>query len=278
MPLATAGKALAGIDPKSEDRPGDHRSWLDASSCNVFNRGYAMPEPIVSPEFLPRLAQGGPFSDAERQAVYRAIYSRRDVRGQFEPDAVADAVLSRILDAAHHAPSVGFMQPWNFLVVRDAEKKRQVADIFARANTEAAAMFPEDRQDQYRALKLEGITSAPLNICVTCDRTRGGPVVLGATHMPDMDLFSTVCAVQNLWLAARAEGLGVGWVSILKEAEVKAVLGIPDTVRIVAYLCVGKVENFFATPELEQKGWQARLPLEDLVFDDCWGARHSKPG
>lgn len=237
-----------------------------------LNMGNAMPEAIDLPEFQPRLTTGEPFSDAEREAVYRAIYSRRDVRGQFRPDAVADDMLLRILNAAHHAPSVGFMQPWNFLVIRDAEKKRQVAGIFARANVEAASMFPKDRQDAYRALKLEGITSAPVNICVTCDRTRGGPVVLGATHMPDMDLFSTVCAVQNLLLAARAEGLGVGWVSILKEAEVKAVLGIPDPVRLIAYLCVGKVESFFETPELEQRGWRTRTPIADLVFEDHWGS------
>lgn len=232
-----------------------------------------MPDAIDLPEFQPHLTAGGPFSDAERRAVYRAIYSRRDVRGQFRPDPVADDVLLRILDAAHHAPSVGFLQPWNFLVVRDAAKRSRVAEIFARANGEAAAMFPKDRQDAYRALKLEGITSAPANICVTCDPTRGGPVVLGATHMPDRELFSTVCAVQNLWLAARAEGLGVGWVSILKEAEVKAVLGIPDPIRIVAYLCVGKVESFFATPELEQRGWRARTPISHLVFEDRWGAK-----
>ena len=152
------------------------------------------------------------FTAEARAAIYQAIFSRRDVRGQFLPQAVPDDVLSRIITAAHYAPSVGFMQPWNFLVIRDAEKKRQVAGIFARANVEAASMFPKDRQDAYRGLKLKGITSAPVNICVTCDRTRGGPVVLGATHMPDMDLFSTVCAVQNLLLAARAEGLGVGWV------------------------------------------------------------------
>lgn len=232
-----------------------------------------MPDAIDSPEFQPRLTSSEPFSDAEREAVYRAIYSRRDVRGQFLPDVVADEVLLRILDAAHHAPSVGFMQPWNFVVVRDAEQKGRIAEIFAGANAEAASMFPKDRQDLYRALKLEGITSAPINICVTCDRTRGGPVVLGATHMSDMDLFSTVCAVQNLWLAARAEGLGVGWVSILREAEVKAVLGIPDPIRLVAYLCVGKVKTFFATPELEQRGWRTRIPLQDLVFENTWGAK-----
>lgn len=219
----------------------------------------------------PELLTGQPFAQSERDAVYRAIFGRRDVRGQFLPDAIDADVLRRILQAAHHAPSVGFLQPWNFLVVRDADKKRQVAEIFGRANAEAEQMFPNARRELYRSLKLEGIRSAPVNICVTCDRTRGGPVVLGATHMPDMDVFSTVCAVQNLWLAARAEGVGVGWVSILDEAEVKAVFGIPDHVKLVAYLCVGKVEGFFATPELEQKGWRARTPLSELVFADSWG-------
>lgn len=237
-----------------------------------------MPDATSLPDFQPELTSGEPFSEAERAAVYRAIFSRRDVRGQFRPEPIADDVLHRILDAAHHAPSVGFMQPWNFLVVQDAEIKRQVAEVFGRANIEAAAMFPADRQDSYRALKLEGITSAPLNICVTCDRTRGGPVVLGATHMPDMDLFSTVCAVQNLWLAARAEGLGVGWVSILKETEVKTILGIPDGIRLVAYLCVGRVESFFATPELEQKGWRKRVLLEELIFENCWGTKRARRG
>lgn len=230
-----------------------------------------MPNATDHVKFQSHRTSGHPFSDDERAAVYRVIYDRRDVRGEFLPDAIADDVLLRVLDAAHHAPSVGFMQPWNFLVVRDATKKRQVAEIFAEANAEAATMFPSDRRDAYRALKLEGITSAPINICVTCDRTQGGPVVLGATHMSDMDLFSTVCAIQNLWLAARAEGVGVGWVSILKEARVKSILGIPEPIKLVAYLCVGRVASFFKTPELEQKGWRSRTPLADLVFDNSWG-------
>lgn len=217
------------------------------------------------------LQSGAPFTANEREAVYRAIFTRRDVRGEFLPDTVPDDVLKRILTAAHHAPSVGFMQPWNFLVIRDKGVKDRIGDIFAEANEEAAAMFPSERQNHYRSLKLEGIRTAPLNICVTCDRQRGGPVVLGTTHMSDMDLFSTVCAVQNLWLAARAEGIGVGWVSILKEDEVKAVLNIPENVRIVAYLCVGKVEGLFSEPELQVRGWQRRMELDDLVYEDTWG-------
>lgn len=230
-----------------------------------------MPKPDTSPDLEPQFIPAGPFSLPEREAVYRAIFTRRDVRSQFLPDPIADDVLSRILMAAHHAPSVGFMQPWNFLVIRDPARKRQIADLFASANTEAATMFPEDRRALYRSLKLEGILSAPVNICVTCDRGRGGPVVLGATHMPDMDLFSTVCAVQNLWLAARAEGIGVGWVSILEEADVKTVLGIPEEVKLVAYLCVGWVDALHQSPELQRRGWRKRIPLTDLVFDECWG-------
>lgn len=163
------------------------------------------------------------------------------------------------------------MQPWNFVVVRDPARKRRIAEIFARANEEAAMMYPEERRALYLSLKLDGSTAAPVNICVTCDRNRTGPVVLGATHMADMDLFSSVCAVQNLWLAARAEGIGVGWVSILNETEVKSVLGIPDEIRLVAYLCLGKVSGLHASPELEQRGWRRRMAIADVVFDDRWG-------
>ena len=155
------------------------------------------------------------FSSAERDAVYKCIFNRRDVRGQFLPDPVPDQVLARILNAAHHAPSVGFMQPWDFIVVRDAAIMQRVRDSFQAANEEAAGMFEDEKQETYRRLKLEGIVEAPIGICITCDRSRTGPVVLGRTHQADMDLYSAVCAVQNLWLAARAEGIGVGWVSIV---------------------------------------------------------------
>ena len=210
------------------------------------------------------------FTPAERDALYKAIFSRRDVRGQFRPDPVPDEVLTRILLAAHHAPSVGFMQPWNFIVVTDPAVKSRIHADFARANEEAEAMFEGERRSLYSRLKLEGIREAPINLCITCDRERSGPVVLGRTHMPAMDLYSCVCAVQNLWLAARAEGLGVGWVSILHEDALRDALGIPERIVPVAYLCLGHVTHFEATPELETKGWRKRLPLEDLVFRDRW--------
>lgn len=219
---------------------------------------------------LDPLVRAGAFSCEERQAVYRAIETRRDVRDQFLPDPLPDDLVDRLLRAAHNAPSVGFMQPWNFLLVRGAATRRAVHGAFLKANAEAAAMFEGERQAQYRALKLEGILKAPLSICVTCDPTRGGSVVLGRTHNPRMDVYSTVCAVQNLWLAARAEGVGVGWVSIFHDSDIRSILGIPGHVEIVAWLCVGFVDRLYGEPELAVKGWRQRLPLEDLVFEERW--------
>lgn len=215
----------------------------------------------------------GPFEEAERAAVYRAIETRRDVRNEFLPDPVSDEVLARLLKAAHCAPSVGLSQPWSFILVRDPATKARVAEIFARRNAEAAEMFSGERAAEYRRLKLEGIETAPLNLCVTADRTRGGKVVLGRTHQSDVDLYSAVCAVQNFWLAARAEGIGVGWVSIFDPDDLRPVLGLPDHVEVVAYLCVGHVDRLHQRPELEARRWGARLPLEDLVHDERWGAR-----
>ena len=213
------------------------------------------------------------FTQEARDAIYHAIFSRRDVRGQFLPTPVPDEVLSRILTAAHHAPSVGFMQPWNFLVVRSQDTKRRVQGAFAKAHAEAAGMFEGDRRATYQKLKLEGIVESPVGICITCDRERTGPVVVGRTHMKTMDLYSSVCAVQNLWLAARAEGLGVGWVSIFHQADLQEALGIPKGITPIAYLCVGYVSHFHAKPELETAGWLPRLPIEDLVYFDQWGQR-----
>ncbi|WP_026283710.1 5,6-dimethylbenzimidazole synthase [Rhizobium sp. 2MFCol3.1] len=225
----------------------------------------------MRPDQSGSLARAGAFSASERDAVYRAIETRRDVRSEFLPDPVPDDVIGRLLAAAHHAPSVGFMQPWNFIVVRDQVVRTTVWEAFAKANAEAAEMFSGERQQAYRALKLEGIRTAPVGICVTCDPDRCGDVVLGRTHNRRMDSYSTVCAVQNLWLAARAEGVGVGWVSIFHETDLKRALGVPDRIEIVAWLCVGYVDQLYEEPELAVKGWRQRLPLEELVFTDRWG-------
>lgn len=202
--------------------------------------------------------------------VYEAIGSRRDVR-HFRTDPVPDEVLLRVLQAAHRAGSVGFMQPWNFLVVRSPETRRRVHEVFGRENARAAAHYDGERRELYDSLKLQGILDAPLNLAVTCDRGRGGPHVLGRNSVLDTDIYSTCCAVQNLWLAARAEGVGVGWVSILDPEAVKGVLGVPPGVLLVAYLCVGYPVAFDDRPELERVGWAKRLPLRDLVFEESWG-------
>ncbi|MBG1231490.1 5,6-dimethylbenzimidazole synthase [Aestuariivirga litoralis] len=212
------------------------------------------------------------FSAEERESVYKAIFTRRDVRSQFKAGKpVPDDVLKRLLTAAHHAPSVGFMQPWNFIVIKSVFQKTLMKMAFSRANDEAAALFPDERRALYSSLKLEGISAAPINLCITCDRSRGGPVVLGRTHNYDTDLYSTVCAVQNLWLAARAEGIGVGWVSIVRDAELRKILQLPDHVVPVAYLCIGYVDELYATPELELRGWRQRLDLDSLIFNESWG-------
>jgi 5,6-dimethylbenzimidazole synthase len=217
------------------------------------------------------LVRAQPFSIAEREAVYRAIKTRRDVRDQFLPGPLPEDLVKRLLQAAHSAPSVGFMQPWNFVLIRDPTVREAAWQAFSRANEEAAEMFEGERRARYRSLKLEGIRKAPLSICVTCDPDRAGSVVLGRTHNPRMDAYSTVCAVQNLWLAARAEGVGVGWVSIFHDADIRALLGIPERIEIVAWLCLGYVDELYREPELAVKGWRQRLPLEELVFHDHWG-------
>lgn len=211
------------------------------------------------------------FTEEARAAIYQTIFSRRDVRGQFLPKPVDDEVLSRIITAAHYAPSVGFMQPWDFLVVRSPEIKQKVHAAFSEAHAEAAEMFDGEQRATYKTLKLEGILESPVGICITCDRTRTGPVVVGRTHIKTMDLYSSVCAVQNLWLAARAEGLGVGWVSIFNQPALQEALGIPKEITPIAYLCVGYVSHFYAKPELESAGWLARQPIENVLHFEQWG-------
>ncbi len=209
-------------------------------------------------------------SESEREAFYKTVYSRRDVRREFLPKAIPEAVLSRILTAAHHAPSVGFMQPWDFIVIESDSTKAFVKQLFTEANQAAAEMLTGERKKQYKQLKLEGIQEAPLNICVTCDRSRTGDFVLGRTSNLDMDLYSTVCAIQNLWLAARAENIGMGWVSILDENKLKQHLNIPERIIPVAYLCLGYVSQFHEKPDLERTGWLARRQVDQHLHSEKW--------
>ena len=264
-PLAKAGKGSGRGEPKSEDRPEGMARAAWTAACVAHPKGTKMADTLTAP------GATDCYDTEERRALYRTILERRDVRSDFRPDPIAPDRLARVLLAAHHAPSVGFMQPWDFILLRDEARRRRVHALFSGANAEAAAMFAGARQESYRRMKLEGILEAPLNICVTCDRSRAGPVVLGRTHIRETDLYSTVCAVQNLWLAARAEGLGMGWVSILDNAALAGVLGLPEGVVPVAYLCIGHVRGFRRAPELEAAGWRSRQPLSAHVHAEGWG-------
>jgi 5,6-dimethylbenzimidazole synthase len=201
--------------------------------------------------------------------LYEAIYRRRDVR-RFRPDPIGDDVLCRILDAAHRAGSVGLMQPWNFTIVRSLDTRTKIHEICLKQNRLAAEHYSGERRSCYDSLQLAGILEAPLSIVVTCDRSRKGPNVLGRNTMPETDIYSTCCAIQNLWLAARAEGVGVGWVSILDAVDVKSLLEIPEQIVLVAWLCVGVPVQFEEQPMLETAGWETRLPLSDVLFLDRW--------
>ena len=206
--------------------------------------------------------------------------TRRSIRGATSGPGsrtgpVGDATLARILSAAHHAPSVGFSQPWDFVVVRSRAAREKIKASFD-AEREASApglAGDPDRRSRYLSLKLEGILDAPVNVCVTYDQSRFGPFVIGRTSIPETGVYSVCCAVQNLWLAARAEGLGVGWVSILSNDAVRSALGIPAEILPVAYLCIGHVREFADRPDLESAGWLPRLGLGQVVHSESWGRR-----
>lgn len=210
----------------------------------------------------------------ERSAVYRVLRERRDVRAGYLPQPLEEAVLQRLLSAAHQAPSVGFMQPWRFIVVRDNALRGAVHDIFRTANDSAAAIYAGERRALYSRLKLEGLLEAPQHLCVVCDRASQRGHGAGRQSMPQTSLYSVVCAIENLWLAARAEGVGVGWVSILDPDAIKQLFRIPPTVELVAYLCLGYVKEFASVPDLERVGWEGRADLSSVLrsnfFDDSY--------
>ena len=210
------------------------------------------------------------FEDAERDAIYRVIGARRDVRRGFLPEPLPQQLLDRLLAAAHNAPSVGLMQPSRFILIRSLEVRRKVHAIFQEANQKAVEGYEGARQEQYAGLKLEGILEAPQNLCIVCDPGSERGHGLGRQTMPETALYSTVCAIQNLWLAARAEGVGVGWVSILSPDALRSLLNIPAHVVPVAYLCLGYVDSFGSAPELERAGWEKRSSLASVVFHETY--------
>ena len=210
------------------------------------------------------------FSKQEKDGLYKAIFSRRDVRSHFTSKSIDEEILTRILKAAHHAPSVGFSQPWNFILIKDEDSKKKIKESFEREKELSSDMVKEPRKSKYLSFKLEGILDAPVNLCVTYDPSKFGPFVIGRTNIPDTGIYSVCCAVQNLWLAARTEGIGVGWVSILSNDVLKNVLNLPNHVTPIAYLCLGYVEKFAEKPDLEEAGWLPRLNLKDVVYYEKW--------
>jgi nicotinate-nucleotide--dimethylbenzimidazole phosphoribosyltransferase len=223
-----------------------------------------MADPILIPETV------FAFTDEARRAVYDAIALRRDVR-HFRPETeIEEGVLERVLAAAHLAPSVGFSQPWGFIVVRDRERRARIRASFLRCRAAEAARFPPGRREQYLAYRLEGILDAPVNLCVCVDLRSRGEAILGTTAQPEAVRASACCAVQNLWLAARVEGIGVGWVSIVEPAVLREEFSLPPGVEPIAYLCVGSPVAFRARPMLEEKGWSSRRSLEEVIHRERW--------
>lgn len=208
------------------------------------------------------------YDEQARAAVYRVIGERRDMR-HFRPDPVAPEVLRRLLEAAHHAPSVGYMQPWRFIRVTEPALRREIHAL-TLAEQEATAVACGARAEAVRRLKLEGILECGELLVATLTDGRER-YVLGRRTLPEMDLCSVACAIQNLWLAARAEGLGLGWVSIFDPAALGRLLGLPAGARPVAVLCLGHVDAFYPEPLLQTVGWDGRRALAEVVFENGWG-------
>ncbi|MFD4834954.1 nicotinate-nucleotide--dimethylbenzimidazole phosphoribosyltransferase [Streptomyces uncialis] len=241
------------------------------------------PEKADSPDDTPGAEQPSSrpaapaYDDAERDAVLRVMRERRDIRNGFRPDPIPHEVLLRVLEAAHTAPSVGHSQPWDFVVIRSAETRQAMHELAERQRDAYARSLPKGRAKQFKELKIEAILDTPVNIVVTADPTRGGRHTLGRHSQPRMAPYSSALAVENLWLAARAEGLGVGWVSFFDEREMVRALDLPEHLEVVAYLCVGYVDEFPVEPELAQSGWAKRRPLSWVVHEETYG-RRALPG
>jgi 5,6-dimethylbenzimidazole synthase len=209
----------------------------------------------------------------EKEGVYKAIFNRRDIR-HFRKDPIPEETLLRILNAAHHAPSVGYMQPWNFIIIRSDEKKQQIKKIVDKEIQSLGIHFEGERAKKFKTIKVEGILEAPVTLCITCDPTREGPHVIGRNSIPETDVYSVVCAIQNLWLAAYAEGLSAGWVSFYKKADLRQILGIPPHIEPVALISLGYPYHYPEKPLLEIIGWGDRYPLDNLIFSETWDEKY----
>ncbi|MCZ7413335.1 nicotinate-nucleotide--dimethylbenzimidazole phosphoribosyltransferase [Streptomyces sp. WMMC897] len=261
----------AGPAPEAEPAPapgeGTGPEGPDAA------QGEAVPEPAPEAVAVPQGPPAPGYPDAEREALHKVMRERRDIRNGFRSDPIPHEVLLRVLEAAHTAPSVGHSQPWDFVIIRSGETRRAMHELAVRQREAYAKSLPRARAKQFKELKIEAILDTPVNIVVTADPTRGGRHTLGRHTQPQMAPYSSALAVENLWLAARAEGLGVGWVSFFDEREMVTALGLPEHLEVVAYLCVGYVDAFPDEPELAQAGWSKRRPLSWVVHEESYGRR-----
>jgi 5,6-dimethylbenzimidazole synthase len=204
--------------------------------------------------------------------LYKVIFSRRDVRKKFIDKSIDDITIYNILKAAHHAPSVGFSQPWNFILIKNRDTRLKIKNSFLKERLKSIDYLKDnqEKQEKYLTLKLEGIMESDLNICVTYDHDRFGPFVIGRMTIEEAGIYIVCCAIQNLWLAARVEEIGVGWVSIIDNSDLRQILNLPNNIKPIAYLCLGYVDKFNEVPELEESKWLRRLDLQDVIFFEKW--------
>ncbi|SCD38833.1 nicotinate-nucleotide-dimethylbenzimidazole phosphoribosyltransferase /cob(II)yrinic acid a,c-diamide reductase, partial [Streptomyces sp. DvalAA-14] len=263
--------AEAGKGRRRRAAPAEEAAAADPEGPPPADAGTAAPAEAPYEEEPGAAAE--PYEPAVRDAVHRVIRERRDIRNGFRSDPIPHDVLLRVLEAAHTAPSVGHSQPWDFVVIRSEKTREKMHELAMHQREAYAKSLPKARARQFRELKIEAILDTPVNIVVTADPTRGGRHTLGRHTQPQMAPYSSALAVENLWLAARAEGLGVGWVSFFDERQMVAELGLPEHLEVVAYLCVGYVDEFPDEPELAQAGWSQRRPLSWVVHDEEYGNR-----
>jgi 5,6-dimethylbenzimidazole synthase len=219
------------------------------------------------------------YSDADKAAIYKVIAERRDMR-HFLPTPIAPELLQKLLNAAHHAPSVGLMQPWRFIRISDATLRQSIHKLVDEERKHTAKAIGEventARMAEFMRLKVEGILDCgEVLVATLCDQREKH--IFGRRTLPEMDLASVSCAIQNLWLAARAEGIGMGWVSLFDPQQLAQLLNMPEGAKPVAILCLGYVNTFYKSPMLVEEGWTTEKPLADMLMENGWQNNERQP-
>ncbi len=202
--------------------------------------------------------------------IYTVIKKRRDVRSWFDDRVIPENVIAKILMAAHYAPSVGFSQPWNFIMIKDISTRNKIKNLVIEKRKEFESNLSEEKKSLFSDIKIEGIMESYMNIAVTCDFERSGPDIIGRSTIKETSEYSAVLAIENMWLAARSENIGIGWISFFNPEDVKKILKIPENIKLVAYLAMGYLKEEHDIPELQEKKWKDRMQLEDLIFSEKW--------